>query len=57
MNSVPSKLENNLDELYRKNQVKSVSFLVISSQKHQFLGCLKRCFAADDPAEPAGRVL
>ena len=31
MNSVPSKLENNLDELYRKNQVKSVSFLVILS--------------------------
>ena len=30
MNSVPSKLEkNNLDELYRKNQVKSISFLVI----------------------------
>ena len=32
MNSVPSKLEkNNLDELYRKNQVKSISFLVILS--------------------------
>ena len=30
MNSVPSKLEkNNIDELYRKNQVKSISFLVI----------------------------
>ena len=32
MNSVPSKLEkNNIDELYRKNQVKSISFLVILS--------------------------
>ena len=32
MNSVPSKLEkNNLDELYRKNQVKSISFLVTLS--------------------------
>ena len=31
MNSVPSKLENNVDELYRKNQVKSISFLVILS--------------------------
>ena len=32
MNSVPSKLENNgIDELYRKNQVKSVSFLIILS--------------------------
>ena len=30
MNSVPSKLENNnLDELYRKNRIKSISFLVI----------------------------
>ena len=30
MNSVPSKLEkNNIDALYRKNQVKSVSFLLI----------------------------
>ena len=31
MNSVPSKLENNIEGLYRKNQVKSVSFLVILS--------------------------
>ena len=31
MNSVPSKSENNLDELYRKNRVKSISFLVILS--------------------------
>ena len=31
MNSVPSKLENNVDELYRKNQVKSISFLVVLS--------------------------
>ena len=32
MNSVPSKLEkNNIDELYRKNQVKSISFLVTLS--------------------------
>ena len=32
MNSVPSKLEkNNLDELYRKNQAKSISFLVTLS--------------------------
>ena len=32
MNSVPSKLENNnIDELYRKNQAKSISFLVILS--------------------------
>ena len=32
MNSVPSKLEkNNIDELYRKNQVKSISFLVCLS--------------------------
>ena len=32
MNSVPSKLDkNNIDELYRKNQVKSISFLVILS--------------------------
>ena len=32
MSSVPSKLEkNNIDELYRKNQVKSISFLVILS--------------------------
>ena len=27
MNSVPSKLETNIDTLYRKNQVKSISFL------------------------------
>lgn len=31
MHSVPSKSENNIDELYRKNQVKSVSFLIILS--------------------------
>ena len=32
MNSVPSKLEkNNIDALYRKNQVKSISFLIILS--------------------------
>lgn len=31
MRSVPSKLENNIDQLYRKNQVKSISFLVILS--------------------------
>ena len=31
MSSVPSKLENNIDALYRKNQVKSISFLVILS--------------------------
>ena len=29
MNSVPSKLETNIDTLYRKNQVKSISFLGI----------------------------
>ena len=29
MHSVPSKSENNIDQLYRKNQVKSISFLVI----------------------------
>ena len=29
MHSVPSKSENNIDGLYRKNQVKSISFLVI----------------------------
>ena len=32
MNSVPSKLENNnMDALYRKNQVKSISFLIVLS--------------------------
>ena len=31
MHSVPSKSENNIDPLYRKNQVKSVSFLIILS--------------------------
>ncbi len=31
MRSVPSKLENNIDQLYRKNQVKSISFLIILS--------------------------
>ena len=31
MNSVRSKLENNIDELYRKNQVKSIGFLIILS--------------------------
>ena len=32
MNSVPSNLENNnIDELYRKNRVKSISFLIILS--------------------------
>ena len=32
MNCVPSKLDkNNIDALYRKNQVKSVSFLIILS--------------------------
>ena len=31
MHSVPSKLENNIDQLYRKNQVKSISFLIILS--------------------------
>ena len=29
MHSVPSKLENNIDQLYRKNQVKSIIFLII----------------------------
>ena len=29
MNSVPSKLENNMDGLYRKNQLRSISFLLI----------------------------
>ena len=29
MNSVQSKLENNVDELYRKNEVKSIGFLVL----------------------------
>ena len=28
MRSVPSKLENNIDQLYRKNRVKSISFLI-----------------------------
>ena len=28
MNSVPSKSENKIDQLYRKNQVKSISFLI-----------------------------
>ena len=31
MHSVPSKLENNIDQLYRKNQVKSIGFLVVLS--------------------------
>ena len=46
MNSVPSKLENKgFDPLYRKNQVKSVSFLIILGGV-LLLTILKFCKAA-----------
>ena len=29
MNSVPSKLENNIDQIFRKNRAKSIRFLIV----------------------------